>query len=76
MGGSAKKPAQCVVETDSVGYVLAGTVRSITLVIADARRQGADYAYVRSVSGEPTALAIFDQDGDAIDWRLREPSWD
>lgn len=76
MGGSAKKPAQCVVETDTVGYVLSGTSRSLALVIADARRHEVEYVYVRGVGGEPVWLPIRDEHDRPIPWTLREPAWE
>jgi hypothetical protein len=57
------------------GHVLAGTPRSIGLVIDDAHRLEQDYAFVQTASGEPLWLPVTDERDTLIPWAVREVSW-
>lgn len=75
MRPGSKQPAQCVAESDGVGVVLAGSVRSIGLVIEDALRGDEGEAFVLSASGVPVRLLVRDAGGEPVAWKLREVVW-
>jgi hypothetical protein len=73
---SAKPQVQTVVEHAGMdGYVVAGTPRSIGLVIDDARRHGAAIVYIKLASGEGAWLPLTDEKDHAIPWAVREVKW-
>ena len=78
MGGGPKgrQPAQCVAEAvGQPGVVLAGTVRSISLVLEDAVRHGECAIFVRLASGEGGLLPMLSASGERVVWRLRPVLW-
>ncbi len=72
-GDGRARPVACVLEAPGrEGLVVAGSVRSITLVIDDALRHEESEALVRLASGVDAWLAVRDAAGEVIPWRLRE----
>lgn len=74
--GMKHEPQQTVVEPDGVGQVLAGSVRSIRLLLVDALADpDVSEVFVVTASGEPVSLRVRDEAGRPVAWDVREASW-